>query len=137
MKKFLFIILIALNLCHSKDIQNYQKYKPVAFIRLISNPNKLDNNHIYISGFVKRDFESAVLYFSKESYEQGDRSQAIELILEKEHIINNNEKINVTFVTLKGKFVAKTIGRCFLCAGRLESVTLISYYDDKNEIILK
>lgn len=137
MKKYLILTLLIFGSCQTMVTQNSNKYESVAFIRLISNPNKLNNERIYTSGFIRRDFESAVLYFSKESYEHGDRSQAIELILEKEHIINNNEKVNITFVTVKGKFVAKTKGRCFLCAGRMEDVKLISFYDGKNEIILK
>jgi hypothetical protein len=118
---FLFIISFSIKLngqVNSKTIdtihiytEKYNKLKDsltkpidVSLEKLLKNPKKYNRKYIRVSGFLHIDLPYSLLYISKESYTNGDKSNTVIFMLHKEDCYVISEKHNNLIVIVSGVF---------------------------------
>ena len=76
----------------------------VSLEKLLKNPKKYDRKYIRVSGFLHIDLPYSLLYKSKESFTNGEKSNTIIFLLHKEDCYVISQKHNNLIVIVSGVF---------------------------------
>ncbi|WP_342648545.1 hypothetical protein [Mucilaginibacter sp. CSA2-8R] len=101
-------------------------YRPVSMVSLIAEPQQFDHRRVYVDGYLHMEFESNVLYFSKDDFNYGMEKNGLSLTINKEVTRNLIGKgFQNRYVTIKGIFKKSYLGHYDVNSGGLDSIMMV------------
>jgi len=93
----------------------------VSIIALIGNPEKFDGKRIIVVGFLSLEFESDILYLSREDSERGIPKNGLWVERTKQ-MIRNIEQLDGRYVVIEGIFSSERKGHMSITSGGIFQV---------------
>lgn len=99
----------------------------VSMVQLIATPEKFDGKVVFVSGFLRLEFEGNCLYLHKEDYQHAITKNAVWVV--RNAVINaKGDTLNMHYVLVAGTFNARSKGHRDLNSGSLTNITAASLW---------
>jgi hypothetical protein len=105
----------------SADRAQVPEVEQVSILQLIATPEAFDGKEVQVVGFLRLEFEGNVLYLHEEDYSHRIYKNGL-WVRPNAKMMANADKINMHYVTIKGRFNARDKGHMGLGSGTITDI---------------
>ena len=126
----LFLLFILISAC-----QDRKAIEDTSLITLIANPEKYNNQHVRVIGYLNLEFEGNGLYLHKEDYERAIEKNGLWIDMPRDSLNSPDiKRCKLNYVLIEGTFDSEDKGHKGMWSGSLKDIKRLEVWQSSGTL---